>query len=361
MSAIDTLGRGNTFVRTHPSLSLVFLVGFALGVDLVHGLYTGRIPLENVSRLFWNGLLVGLILGLAGIGLSMTYSILNFANFSHGDLITVGAFSGWSVTYLLAGAGVTEFGTRLLIDANLNVTVLGDPVAVVAGLVLASILTILIALVVDRLVYRPMRDSSGISLLIASIGVALVLRHLVAFVYRAHTRGVTGSERVDILPVLEGTGDVSVNTATLMIVAVALMIGVHLLVQRTKLGTAMRAMADNQDLALITGIPTERVVTWTWILGAGLTGAAGFLIVLERGTLDFNIGWGLLLLIFAAVILGGIGSIYGAIGGGLVIGLTQSLSTIWIPSDFATPAAFSLMILVLLFRPSGLFSGVTTA
>jgi branched-chain amino acid transport system permease protein len=120
-------------------------------------------------------------------------------------------------------------------------------------------------------------------------------------------------------------------------------------------------MADNEDLARVTGIPTERVVRWTWVIGGGLTGAAGFLIALERGTISFQFGWVLLLLIFAAVILGGIGSVYGAIVGGIVMGLASSVSLVWIPSEFSNVAAFAIMIFVLLYRPEGLFSGRTTA
>ena len=151
------------------------------------------------------------------------------------------------------------------------------------------------------------------------------------------------------------------NEVTLVAVAVVLMAGLHLMLQRTKLGTAMRAMADNEDLALVTGIPTERVIRATWVIGGGFTGAAGYLLALERGTLSFNLGWVLLLLIFAAVILGGIGSIYGAMAGGLIIGIVDSVSLIWIPSSFTTAAAFGIMILMLLFKPDGLFGGVTTA
>jgi len=160
---------------------------------------------------------------------------------------------------------------------------------------------------------------------------------------------------------IDGYVPLDAHEATLIVASVTLMFGVHFLLQRTKLGKAMRAMADNKDLAQVTGIPTERVVRTTWIIGGGLAGIAGFLIVLERGTLNYNIGWRLLLLIFSGVILGGIGSVYGAIGGGIVIGVASRLSLVWIPSDFARVVAFAVMILVLLYRPSGLFSGVKTA
>jgi branched-chain amino acid transport system permease protein len=198
-------------------------------------------------------------------------------------------------------------------------------------------------------------------LLIASVGVALVLRYAIAFVYTSSTRGVTASAPRFEHPAIFWTGSLNLHQITMVVAALVLMICVHLMLQYTTLGKAMRAMADNKDLALITGIPTERVVLATWVIGAGLAGVAGYLVVLDRGTITYNLGWFLLLLIFAAVILGGIGSIYGAIIGALVIGLAINVSLVWIPSDLNEIAAFGLMILVLIFRPEGLLGGVRTA
>jgi branched-chain amino acid transport system permease protein len=347
------------------------LVGVLMFLSLLWGLFvSGSIQFARLGTLVWDGLMRGLVIGLAGIGLSMTYSILNFANFGHGDYITSGAFVGWGVTYLIAGLGTAEIGELLLVGASgnvygpqLGIGITQTPVAVVSGLVVAAVATIAVALIVDRLVFQAMRDEGGISLLIASVGVAFALRYLIAFVYTQSNRGTTNASLVPDwrVPMIDGTFAVDAHDLTLLVASVGLMLGVHLLMQQTKLGKAMRAMADNEDLALVTGIPTERVVRWTWIIGGGLTGAAGYLLVLWRGTLTFNFGWLLLLLIFAAVILGGIGSIYGAIAGGIIIGLTMTLSQIWIPTDFARAAAFAMMILILLIRPEGLFAGRSTA
>ena len=265
---------------------------------------------------------------------------------------------------------------------------------------MAAVGTVVLTLAVDRTVFKPMRDAGGIPLLIASIGVALVIRYLIVFVYGGSSRGLTaeqtrlivggvdgrialvtsrrtlreaqdGAVPVDAfyveLPVVDlgsySAEVVAVSSAEfgLVVLALALMYALHVTLQRTKLGTAMRATADNKDLARVTGIPTERVVRATWVIGGGLAGASGYLIALERGTLGFQLGWLLLLLIFAAVILGGIGSIYGAMIGGVLIGFTQSLAVVWIPSSFATAAAFAAMILVLVFRPEGIYGGVSTA
>jgi branched-chain amino acid transport system permease protein len=367
-------------------------------------LVTGIIPPGRVATYLWTGLVIGLIYGLAGIGLSLTYSILSFANFAHGDHVTAGAFSGWAVAYVIAGVGgaykigetvvylLTGIGRDALQNADLVTLVLLrtppldaganiwlSPGAIVVGLAFAVVVTILVSLALDRVVYRPIRGADGISLLIASIGVAFGLRYLISLVFGNRRRIVTSSEALPFVNVAQVLADllpdfilgeprspiiIDLHEVTLVVVAIVLMLGLHILLQRTKLGKAMRAMADNRSLAQVTGIPTEHVIRTTWMIGAGLTGAAGFLLVLSQGGLGFQTGWRLLLLIFAAVIMGGIGSIYGAIAGGLVIGLASRVSLVWLQGDlsaFARPTAFALMILILLFRPSGIFGGVKTA
>jgi len=367
MELPTTVIRGRRLLEGRSFTVVAGLVGLLLTVDLGRRLATGDLGAATLVTYLWDGLVFGLGVGLAGIGLSMTYSILNFANFSHGDYLTVGAFSGWSVTWVAAGLGGTVgVIDLLLIDTGvstntLNISVLAAPLQILAGLIAAVVVTVLLSLLLDRIVYKPMRDEEGISLLIASIGVALALRYTLVLFYTTDARGLTAGDAKYRIPVGIGRMTVSAHEITLVIIAVALMVGVHLLLQRSKLGKAMRAMADNEDLARVTGIPTERVVRFTWITGGGLAGAAGFLLALERGNMLFTIGWRLLLPVFAAVILGGIGSIYGAMFGGLAIGMARSVSTVWIPPEFSLVASFVLMILVLLFKPSGLFSGRTTA
>ncbi len=363
-----------TVLREHPAVAVIGLGGLILSVDLILklagvqlGPLGGSLSLSRLGSNLWNGLIIGLVIGLAGIGLSMTYSILNFANFSHGDLVTTGAFTGWGVAFVIAAVGqeplralLTVRGAGSSSPGDIGAHILSTPLSILGGLLAAFCITAAIALALDRAFYKPMRDRSSISLLIASIGVALVVRYVIQFVYGARRRGVTAS--VDASNIVFPFGiSVNAHQLTIAVAAIGLMLGMHYMLQQTKLGTAMRAMADNKDLALVTGIPTERVVTATWIIGGGLAGASGYLYVLLRGTIQFDFGWLLLLLIFAAVILGGIGSIYGAIAGGIIIGIVFTTSTVWISSDFNEAAAFAVMILVLLFRPEGLFGGVSTA
>jgi branched-chain amino acid transport system permease protein len=378
--------------RLEVVVGLVLLV-FAL--DLIRSLLDGTLPVSRLVTFTWDGLVTGLALGLAGIGLSMTYSILNFANFAHGDVMTVGTFAGWSAVFVFVGLG--EFALEQLallgVGGDIYVSDLGislgaAPIAVVFGLVAAAAFTAWLSLAIDRTVYRSLRGAGSLMVLIASVGVAFTLRYAVVFFYTPSQQAVTVSpstvavglyEGVPVLssgtqpllngesfvrlPVSVGDGTVGLLQVTaheimLIVTTVGLMIGIHVLLQRTRLGKAMRAMADNRDLARARGIPTERVIRWTWLIGGGITGAAGFLITLERGTISFQFGWLLLLLIFAAVILGGIGSIYGAIVGGLIIGLATTVSLVWLPeATLARPAAFFIMIVALLVRPKGLLGG----
>jgi len=373
----DTVDKGRRVIAAAVSIRAILAAVLVLLVlDLMRQLAVGQAQFSELGVRLKVGLMRGLFFGLAGIGLSMTYSILNFANFSHGDLITSGAFAGAAVTFVIAGdfgaatgesAGLIELvlvGTgRSVAGPNLGITVAATPLAVVAGVVVAGVASIVLALFIDRVAYKPIRDRSGIALLITSIGVAFALRYIIQFVFGPSRRGVTNQDAVPStrIPFIDGTVGLNLHEVSLFVVAVSLMLGLHLLLQRTKLGKAMRAMADNQDLARITGIPTERIVTYTWIIGAGLAGVAGYMFVIWNGSLHWYQGWILLLPIFAAVILGGIGSIYGAIVGGLVIGLTWAMSVIWAPSGLGRAAAFFIMIVVLLVRPEGIFGGSTTA
>lgn len=318
----------------------------------------------TVSSLFgyvWNGVTDSMVIALMAVGLSMTYSILRFANFAHGDLVTTGAFGGWAVAYLVGGWGLAGIGDLVLVQASnespppteVGLQVFATPIAILIGLVFAAIFTVLVALAIDRLVYKRMRDQGGIPMLIASIGVALALRYTLGVLFTIDTRGVTATS--------PNVGPVTAHELTLVLSAAVLIAGLHILLQYTKLGKSMRAMADNKDLALITGIPTERVIMATWTIGAAFAGVAGYLLVLDRGSISIELGWLMLLLVFAAVILGGIGSIYGALVGAGVIGMTINLSVLWIPSDLTRLTAFVLMILILVFKPHGLLGGVETA
>jgi branched-chain amino acid transport system permease protein len=285
---------------------------------------------EYVQLLIY-GVVLGAIIALGAVGLSLTYGILRFANFAHGDLVTVGAYI-----------------------AFVFFTMLGWPMYVAFPLGMAG--GAAVAISVDRVLYRRLRRTTPVILLISSFGVALMLRALVQLIWGPEaTVYQSGIE----LPYKFVGLRLKLTQIVILAGSAAIVVGLHFFLQRTRVGKAMRAMSDNTDLARVTGINTEQIILWTWLLGGALTGAAGVFLAMDT-QLHPIMGWKLLLPIFAAAILGGIGKPYGAIAGGLIIGICQEFSTLVISPAYKPAAAFGLMVLVLIVRPSGIFGGVRT-
>ncbi|HEX2529541.1 MAG TPA: branched-chain amino acid ABC transporter permease [Geminicoccus sp.] len=293
-----------------------------------------------------DGLILGSIIGLGAIGVTLTYSILRFANFAHGEYLTFGAYMalvalGYFQAFSDATFGPLSFGWPLL-----------------AALAVSMGLTAGLALLLDRLLFTTLgRTSTAITLVIASFGAALALRNLLFFMFG----GLPAYYSRDIqiaLPLVPrsvlGGARVTPDQLAVLGLAIVLLVGMHLFLTRTTLGRAMRAVAYNPQLATVTGLDVAAVVRWTWVMGAALAAVAGVcsgLTVQIRPTLGFD----LLLPLFAAAILGGIGSFYGAVLGGLIVGLAESLAVPLVGAEYRAAVAFILLILILLVRPSGLF------
>ncbi len=278
-------------------------------------------------QLVINGLVLGSILALAAIGLSMTYSILNFANFAHGDFLALGAY----LTFVFS-------------------VILGIPF-IPAGAI-AVVITALVAVACDYMIWKPMRDkgAGSVTLIIISIGLALFLRNLIIFLWGPDIKRYD----LPVKPAIElGSVVITQNQIVVIIVAVICMFLVHHLLKKTTIGKAMRALSDNTDLARASGIDVDRVIRYTWAIGMALAAVGGVLYGLITN-INPNMGWFMLLPIFAAVILGGIGSPYGAMGGGLIIGLAEELSTAILPTEYKLVVAFAIMIAVLFVRPRGI-------
>jgi neutral amino acid transport system permease protein len=278
-------------------------------------------------QLLINGIAVGSILALAAIGLTLTYGILKLSNFAHGDFMTLGAYLTW-----------------LTNDLGVNIWL---------SMIVGAVVTILAMLIAEYLLWKPMRDrrASDTTLIIISIGLALFVRNGILLFYG-------GSNQQYELPVVRALefGDLRIAYYRLVVVglAIAAIIALHLILKNTKMGKAMRAVADNIDLARISGINVEQVVLWTWIITGTLTAFAGSmygLIAVVRP----NMGWFLMLPLFASVILGGIGNVYGAIAGAFIIGIAQELSVPLLGSEYKLGVALAMMIVILLVRPQGLF------
>ena len=278
------------------------------------------------------GLISGSILALGAIGLTLIYGILNFANFAHGDLMALGAYLALFFRVSLALPMWLAF-------------------------VLAMLCTAVLGVCLDRIWFRPLRQrrARAAIMAISSLGLALILQNLIRMLWGPQVQYYSRTIHFPFtVPVLQ----VRLNAQQVLIfaIAVGLVILVSLFLHHTRLGKAMRATSDNFHLALVSGIDTERVVVWTWLLGAALAAAGGTLLGMSV-RLQPIMGWDLLLPIFAATILGGIGSPYGAMAGGLIIGLAEELSTPFIPTEYKTAVSMVLLVLVLLVRPRGLFGG----
>jgi neutral amino acid transport system permease protein len=291
--------------------------------------------MNDLIQLVVNGVAVGAIIALAAIGLTLTYGILRLSNFAHGDFMTLGAYV--TVAFNTSGLAVVS-----------NIWV---------AMALGIVGTVIAVLVSEKLLWSPMRDrrASSTTLIIISIGLALFLRNGVILIWG-------GSNRNYDLPVTPAISLAGINVAyyklVVMGLAVLAIVAVHLLLKYSKIGKAMRAVADDIDLARVTGINVELVIVWTWILAGSLTALGGGMLGLVEAVRP-NMGWFLILPMFAAVILGGIGNPYGAIAGALLIGIAQEVSTLLLPTAYKQGVALVIMIIVLLFRPQGLFKGIT--
>lgn len=283
-----------------------------------------------IEQLLINGIIFGCIIALAAIGLSLAYGILNFANFAHGDFLTLGAY----IAFLLTA---------------------GHNLGFIEASAVAMAATSAFSIALDWSVWRPMRErrASRTAIMILSIGISMALRNAIIVLFGPDVKRFS-------LPLREGISMGGVVFTDFQIaavfVAIMVMLLVHALLRMTMLGKSMRALSDNPDLARISGIDVDRVILYTWAVAMGLAALSGIMYGLVTHV-NPNMGWSLILPMFAAAILGGIGNAYGAMLGGMVIGLSQELSTALLPGEYKVAVSFAIMIAVLFFRPRGIMGG----
>ncbi len=296
-----------------------------------------------LSLTIW-GIMLGGVIALGGIGLTLIYGVLRFPNFSHGALVTLGAYIALTVVWMWPGQspalGPFSFGWDLIV-----------------GMIIAMPLVGLVALGLDRVVYRRLRfkKSSLVLFAMASLAMAFLLRSLIYLVWGSDFHFYYQGRSH---PALELPLGIRVQPDQLFILVFALvLVGlIYLLLARTRLGKAMRATANNPELAQVRGINTERVIAWSWLMSGALAAAGGVMYGLAS-QLRPEMGFWLLLPMFAAVIMGTIGNPRGALVGALIIGITMQVSTAFMNPAYGPAIAFVLMILTLLLRPQGLFGG----
>lgn len=295
-----------------------------------------------------DGLIIGSVISLGAIGLSLTLSIVRFSNFSHGELLAWGAYFAF-----FAVAGLTSMKDSLAVPIG--------PFSFGWGLVIAmaaaAALTAVLALALDTVLFKRLRKQGSITPVIASFGAALVLRNLLLFWQGGVPKYFSQNLQIAI-PLLPRSfrGGLRFTPDQFLVLALTLaaVAGLHLFLRYSVLGRSMRAVSLNPGLAQATGIDPERILRATWLIGGALAALAGVfagITVQLRPTM----GAELLLPLFAAVILGGIGSVWGAVLGGLLVGLAESVSVALLGAEYRTAAAFIVLIVILLARPNGLF------
>jgi branched-chain amino acid transport system permease protein len=295
----------------------------------------------DIVQLVVIGVIVGSVIGLGAMGLTLTFGVLKFANFAHGDMMTLGMFLAFFVVgdLGLAGPKMSPFSI---------------PVGLILGVLVAGAGVAMLAASLDRIIYRRLRNrgSALITMAIASLGCAIMIRAVIQLIWGPlPKRYVTGIHPAMTLP-----GGIRIKEDQVLIIVLTLVLAfcLYLLLYRTRLGKAMRATADNADLANVAGINTDRIRMATWAIAGFLIAVAGVMFGVQA-QLRFDAGFEFLLPMFAAVILGGIGNPWGALAGGLIVGISQETSTYWIPSGFKAGIPFLILIVMLIVRPRGLF------
>jgi branched-chain amino acid transport system permease protein len=304
---------------------------------------------DKLVQLLVNGVTLGSVYALIALGFSMVYGILKLLNLAHGDVVMVGAFIGWGVLGWLGGAQDLSVAVWILIILMVLAAMGGCGVLGVA---------------IERFAYRPLRRAPRIAPLISALGVSFFIQNSVLLLFGADFRSYETFDLVDVGIGIE-FGPLRVWVVRLVVIgaAIAMMIALWLLVTRTKLGKAMRATAIDREAAAMMGIDVDRVIVKTFFIGSALAGAAGVLIGLVFGQINHFMGFGYGLKGFTAAVVGGIGSIPGAMFGGIFIGLAEALSVGYIEdftrgrlgSAFSDLVVFLILVIFMLLRPQGIF------
>jgi branched-chain amino acid transport system permease protein len=300
-----------------------------------------EIYLQQLPQQLINGLTLGGVYALIAIGYSMVYGILGMLNFAHGEVYMIGGFTGWWALHFLSR------GNELVVHA---VTVIA--IMIIAAMAVSG----LIGILAERFAYRPLRNAPRMNLLLSALGVSIFLQNLVLNYQGAKVRSFQISALIpESLRVIQ-IGPAVFSFMRLLVIGVTflLMVLLSVMIKRTKIGKAMRATSQDIEAAAFMGIDVDKIVVLVFIIGSALGGAAGTLVALLFTQVDYYVGFQAGLKGFTAAVLGGIGNIYGAMLGGIILGLTESLAVTFLPSAYKDVVAFAILITVLIVRPWGL-------
>jgi branched-chain amino acid transport system permease protein len=284
-----------------------------------------------------NGLTLGAVYALIALGYTMVYGILQLINFAHGEVYMLGAYLGIIVLGFLTSIGLTAVSL---------------PLAVIITLIVSMLFCSAYGMTIEKIAYKPLRNAPRLSPLISAIGVSIFLQNFVML-----SQGATDK----VFPPIIRAEGIAISNARItflqifIIIASVLMMGsLHLFIMKTKLGKAMRATAQDRRMASLLGIDIDRVISITFIIGSGLAAAAGVMVAMYYGLVNYFIGYVAGIKAFTAAVLGGIGSIPGAMLGGILLGLLEALGAGYISSEYKDVFAFGLLIIILILRPEGL-------
>ncbi|MEX1179277.1 MAG: branched-chain amino acid ABC transporter permease [Cucumibacter sp.] len=325
-----------------------------------------------INKALVSGAVLGSIYALGAIGVTLIFGILRFAHFAHGDVMTLGGFVAYGLALVAASLGISTFWPTGFIVLPLAIPI-----------------TAAFALGIDRTVYQPLRARGArpVTLLIASIGVTLMIQGLIRLVAGTGVYSFFDTEPKELIRIptewMGGSRPINLTEPQLLMVIVTVLavVALHFFLTGSRLGKGMRAMADNADLAQISGINTRHVIRATWVIAGGLACLAGTMLALDV-SLKPDLAFNIVLPIFAAAIVGGLGHAYGAIAGGFLVGFAETLAVFnWsvvlrpfkdsipfevpadlyiVPTEYKLTVAFVILVIVLLARPTGIFKGAST-
>ncbi len=311
----------------------------ALPACLVRRLATGGDGLAYATQQLINGITLGMIYGLIAVGYTMVYGIIGMINFAHGDVFMIGAFLSLISLLALSALGISSV-----------------PLALALTLLFAVALAALYGWTIERVAYRPLRGSFRLAPLISAIGMSIVLQNFTQVAQGARVKPIPPLVPGGLVLFERDGFAVQLSWMQILIVAttLAVLAAFTTLITRTPMGRAMRACEQDIRMASLLGIDTDRTISLTFVIGAGLAAVAGLMFLLYYGVIDFFIGFVAGVKAFTAAVLGGIGSLPGAVLGGLVIGLVETFWSAYFSVQYKNVAAFAILIIVLVFMPTGL-------
>lgn len=310
--------------------------------------------LESYSIQYWsfqviNGLILGGVYSLVALGYTLVYGILFMINFAHGEVMMMGGFAGFFTLQLMKSLGWAD----------------GPPIfstlSVIFMMIAGMLVSILTGVLLERLAYRPLRSAPRLVPLISAIGASFFLQYTALLVFGAIPHNYSKPVVISGSWKIGDTGIIISHTGLfIFITSIILLLGLLFIVRRTKMGRAMRAVAEDKQVASLMGVDVDKVIVFTFILGSALAGAGGVMLGLHNTIIRFNTGFIPGLKAFTAAVLGGIGNIMGAMIGSLLLGLLEALgpSALGMPTEYKDVIAFSILVLVLIFRPTGLLGEV---